>query len=214
MKAKILFLPKGQVWTAILAITGIVALGACVREAEVAKQDKPAVEKQDNPADMPQWTADGQLVLPKNYHRWIYLGSPLTPNALNGGNASFPEYHNVYVAPHAFDAYRRDGRWPEGTIMLKELQLTQKGTADDGSTVKSSGRGYFPAERNGIDISVKDSKRFEATNGWGYFNFGHHAPPYEKTAKAQDVGACAGCHIANATDMVFSEFYRPILEAE
>jgi hypothetical protein len=32
-------------------------------------------------------------MLPKNFHEWIYVGSPLTPNALNGGQANFPEYH-------------------------------------------------------------------------------------------------------------------------
>lgn len=163
----------------------------------------------------PQWTADGQLQLPVGYHDWVFLGAPLTPNALNGGKANFPEYHNVYVQPHALAAYRKTGTWPDGTIMLKELRLSQPGTNPDGSSVEASGRGYFPAARNGIDISVKDTKRFANTNGWGFFNFGHHAPPYEKTAKAAPVESCAGCHIANATkDMVFSKFYEPILKSE
>jgi len=162
----------------------------------------------------PQWTADGQLMLPTDYHRWVFLGSPLTPNALNGGKAGFPEFHNVYVHPAVFDAYRRTGQWPEGTIMLKELQLTLDGRASDGSRVEASGRGYFPGQPNGIDIAVKDSARFKDTNGWGFFNFGHHAPPYAKTAAAAPKEACAGCHEKNATaDMVFSRFYAPILQA-
>lgn len=162
----------------------------------------------------PQWTADGQLVLPSDYHRWVFLGSPLTPHALNNGQAGFPEYHNVYVHPAAFAAYQRSGQWPEGTILLKELQLTLDGRASDGSRVEASGRGYFPGQRNGIDIAVKDTQRFKDTNGWGFFNFGHHAPPYAKTAAAAPKASCAGCHEQNATaDMVFSKFYAPILEA-
>jgi len=162
----------------------------------------------------PQWTTDGQLVLPSDYHRWVFLGSPLTPNALNGGQAGFPEYHNVYVHPAVFDAYLRSGQWPEGTILLKELQLTLDGRASDGSRVEASGRGYFPGQPNGIDIAVKDSTRFKDTNGWGFFNFGHHAPPYAKTAAAAPKESCAGCHEKNATaDMVFSRFYAPILQA-
>ena len=98
--------------------------------------------------------------------------------------------------------------------MLKELQLSQPGTFPDGSSVEVSGRGYFPAARNGIDISVKDSKRFKNTNGWGFFNFGHHGPPYPKAASAAPKEACAGCHIANADNMVFSKFYKPILDAK
>jgi len=161
----------------------------------------------------PTWTADGKLELPEGYHEWVFLGSPLTPNALNDGQAGFPEYHNVYVHPKAFRAYRKTGEWPEGTILLKELQLLRNGTSADGSSVEASGRGYFPGARNGIDISVKDSKRFADTNGWGFFNFGHHAPPYLAAAPEAPVDACAGCHIANADNMVFSKFYKPILDA-
>lgn len=162
----------------------------------------------------PQWTSSGELMLPSGYHEWVYLGSPLTPHALNGGEAPFPEYHNVYVQPEAYRAYRRTGEFPEGTILLKELQLTTPAAHPDGSSNEVSGRGYFPAERNGIDISVKDSRRFAATEGWGFFNFGHHAPPYAETAAALPADACAGCHIANADDMVFKKFYTAILDAE
>src|SRR5262249_55321300 len=44
------------------------------------------------PRQLPEYTASGELVLPKDYHEWVYVGSPLTPNALNGGMAGFPEF--------------------------------------------------------------------------------------------------------------------------
>ena len=162
----------------------------------------------------PEWTRDGKLRLPEGYHEWVFLGSPLTPHALNGGEAPFPEYHNVYVQPQAFRAYKETGEWPEGTIMFKELQLLLNGDSRDGSSVEVSGRGYFPGALNGVDISVKDSQRFRDTEGWGFFTFGHTAPPYPDVAEEQPVDACAGCHIANATNMVFSKFYDPILNAD
>lgn len=191
----------------MLATALLVSIGIVVGVAKVARAES-------NRSWGPEWTANGELVLPRGYHQWIFLGAPLTPHALNGGNAGFPEYHNVYVQPEAFKAYRKTGEWPEGTILFKELQLTRPGTNPDGSSAEVSGRGYFPAARNGVDISVKDSKRFKDTKGWGFFNFGHHAPPYAKTAAAAAKDACAGCHIANADNMVFSKFYKPILEAE
>ena len=157
----------------------------------------------------PKWTDSGELILPEGYRKWVFLGSPLTPNGLNGGAAGFPEYHNVYVHPDVFAIYEATGEFPEGTILLKELQLTIEGQEDDGSRTEVSGRGFFPGEFNGIDISVKDSKRFADTNNWGFFNFGHHAPPYAATAAAAPAEACAQCHIDNADeDMVFSRFYR------
>lgn len=186
---------------------GLVAIGAVAGITEELRADSSSVWG-------PIWNANGELQLPEGYHEWIFLGSPLTPHALNGGSAAFPEYHNVYVQPEAFTAFRKSGTWPEGTIMLKELQLTTPARFPDGSSVEVSGRGFFPGARNGIDISVKDSTRFSDTGGWGFFNFGHHAPPYAETAAVAPAEACASCHQANATDMVFSKFYAPILNAE
>ena len=98
-------------------------------------------------------------------------------------------------------------------MMVKELQLVQEGEFEDGSRLEASGRGYFPAQVNGMDVSVKDSNRFADTNNWGYFNFGHHAPPYLASAPEAPVENCAGCHMAQAhEDMVFVNFYKSILD--
>ena len=161
------------------------------------------------PADryLPEYTASGELVLPKNFERWVYMGSPLTPNALNNGKANFPEYHNVYIQPWAYDEYKKTGVFPEGTIMFKELQLTLKGKYPDGSRDETSGRGYFPGKLNGADVSVKDSKRYSDTQNWGYYNFNHGEPKFA-TAKLRPIGECAQCHIDGAKkDMVWTQFY-------
>jgi Cytochrome P460 len=156
---------------------------------------------------------DGKMKLPTGYREWVFLGAPLTPNALNSGKASFPEFHNVYVEKKNFDAYQKTGKFPEGTVIVKELVLLQKPTFPDGSQQAPSGRGYFEGDFNGMDVSVKDSKRFAKTNGWGYFTFGHHALPYEQTAAESSTAECAGCHIANVaqTDMTYEQFY-PVLQ--
>jgi hypothetical protein len=159
-----------------------------------------------------QFTADGKLKLPVGFRRWVFLGAPLTPNALNDGEASFPEFHHVYVEEKNLDAYLKTGSFPDGTILIKELTRVLKPTYPDGSRTEPSGRGYFNGELNGIDASVKDSKRFAKTNGWGYFTFGHHPMPYAQTAAESPVSECAGCHLANVakTDMTWVQFY-PIL---
>lgn len=190
-------------------------IGACAAVAVLglSQISSTAIAQQANNWQ-PTWTADGQLVLPTGYREWVYLGSPLTPNALNDGAAGFPEYHNVYVQPAAYQIYKETKVFPEGTILLKELQLTLEAEEDDGSRSEVSGRGFFPGAFNGIDIAVKDSSKFSESQNWGYFNFGHHAPPYAETAAAAPVDACAACHIANADeDMVFTRFYQ-ILTAD
>lgn len=156
---------------------------------------------------LPQYTEAGELVLPEGFERWIYLGSPLTPNALNNGAAPFPEFHNVYMEPAAYDEYKRTGVFPEGTIMFKELQLTTEAQLPDGSRSEPSGRGYFPGKLNGADVTVKDSKRFADTGGWGYFNF-NHSEPKARTAAPKPREECAFCHIENAKkDSVWTQFY-------
>ena len=186
----------------------LAAITAGIVIVAVAGYKQQTAQAQQAPDWGPKWAADGQLELPKGYHEWVYIGSPLTPNALNDGKAGFPEYHNVYLQPEAYREYKKTGEFPEGTIMLKELQLTQPAEYEDGSRDEVSGRGFFPGARNGIDIAVKDSKRFGETNNWGYFNFGHHAPPYAASAAAAPAENCAQCHIDNATkDMVFTKFY-------
>jgi hypothetical protein len=147
--------------------------------------------------NLPEYTASGELMLPKNFHEWIYVGSPLTPNALNGGQANFPEYHNVYIEPGSYEIYQKSHAFPEGTIMFKELQLVQPAQNPDGSRTEPSGRGYFPGGFNGADVTVKDSQRFAASGGWGFFNF-HHSEPKAATATVKPKEECAFCHIASA----------------
>lgn len=160
---------------------------------------------------LPEYTKDGDLILPKNFNEWVFVGSPLTPNALNGGKANFPEYHNVYIEPGSYEIYKKTGEFPEGTIFFKELQLTKPAQNPDGSRTEPSGRGFFPGKLNGADVTVKDTKRYADSGGWGYYNF-HHYEPKAATAKVRPKSECAFCHIANAKkDEVWTQFY-PLLD--
>jgi hypothetical protein len=123
-------------------------------------------------------------------------------------HANFPEFHNVYIEPGSYDIYKKTGVFPEGTMLFKELQLTKQAENADGSRSEPSGRGYFPGAFNGADVTVKDTKRFAATDGWGYFNF-HHYEPKAKTASARPRSECAFCHIQSAKrDDVWTQFYQ------
>jgi Cytochrome P460 len=163
----------------------------------------------------PVFGENGDLALPTGYRAWVFIGGPITPNGLNNGSAPFPEFHSVYIERQNLRYYQKNRKFPEGTVMVKELSLVQAGKHPDGSLDSASGRGYFPGALSGLDVMVKDSKRFSKTNDWGFFTFGHHAEPYEATAKESSKQECAGCHIANVakTDMVWVQYY-PILAAK
>jgi hypothetical protein len=37
----------------------------------------------------PVFAKTGELMLPKGYRQWMFVGAPITPNGLNGGKAPF-----------------------------------------------------------------------------------------------------------------------------
>jgi hypothetical protein len=191
-----------------VGLVGLVAAGSfliTVNTKPVAAQTRPSTAVFDSAGKM-------KLSAIAGFRKWVFVGAPLTPNGLNNGKASFPEFHNVYIEERNVDAYMKTGDFPEGTIIVKELQLVLNPTFPDGSRQEPSGRGFFGGAVNGIDAMVKDSKRFAKTNDWGFFTFGHHALPYEQTAAEKSKDECAGCHIANVakTDMTWVQFY-PLL---
>ncbi len=163
----------------LIRITAIFAIAAATLAGVAYFQPSFRVSA----AGGPQYTTDGKLKLPTGYRKWVFIGAPLTPNGLNNGKAGFPEFHNVYVEDQNLTAYQKNGTFPEGTVIVKELLLLRKGNHPDGSADTASGRGFGEGEFNGMDVTVKDSKRYAATGNWGFFNFGHHALPYEPTQR-------------------------------
>src|SRR5260370_7963567 len=117
------------------------------------------------------------MKLPVGYRRWIFIGAPLTLNALNNGKAHFPEYHHVYVEQKNLDAYLKTGVFPEGMVIVKELTRVLNPTFPDGSRGEPSGRGYFNGEYNGLDVTVKNSNRFAPTNDCALSTIRHHPLP-------------------------------------
>ena len=163
-----------------------------------------------------EFTSEGAVKVPTDWREWIFIGTPLTPNELNGGEAAFPEFHNVYIEPSAYEYLQKHGEFAEGTQIAKELVLIRDNNNDPetGATFEVSGQGYFQGEFAGLELSVKDTKRYpDEPGGWVYFSFGHKAEPYEKTAEAFPTEACNTCHETSAeTDFVFTQFY-PVLRA-
>jgi len=202
---------------------GIVLVGLVGASSYLLMARTVAAQPQKQSQSPLVWNADGTVQLPTGFRKWVFVGAPLTPEALNNGKyncdqpggctkSNFPEYHHVYIEQKNVDAYLKRGEFPEGTVIVKELTRVLDPTFPDGSRTEPSGRGYFNGAYNGIDMEVKDSKKYAKTNGWGYYTFGHHPLPYNKTSAERPVSECAGCHIANVakTDMTWIQFY-PLL---
>src|SRR5512147_842451 len=215
-----------------IAIVGLLIAGAYMLQGKPVAAQSQSKQSSTNLAKQSTtnqssvvFNADGSVNVPDPhvYRRWVFVGAPLTPEGLNNGKfncdqpggctkSNFPEYHHVYIEQKNVDAYLKTGDFPEGTVIIKELTRVLDPKFPDGSRKEPSGRGYFNGAYNGIDMSIKDSKRFAKTNNWGFFTFGHHPMPYDKTSAERPASECAGCHIANVakTDMTYIQFY-PLL---
>jgi hypothetical protein len=108
--------------------------------------------------------------------------------------------------PESLAHYEKTGKFRDGTVMVKERISV-------GAKKATTGNGYFMDDFIGLELSIKDSKRFKDEPGnWGYFSFGYKYPLKTEVAK-NAVAACNQCHQTNAkTDWVFSQHY-PALRA-
>ncbi|MHC4877561.1 MAG: cytochrome P460 family protein [Planctomycetota bacterium] len=146
-----------------------------------------------------------ELLRPAGYREWVFIGAPVTPHDMNDGQAAFPEFHNVYIDPASFAAYRRTGRFADGTVILKELVSV-------GGKQMPSGNGYFQGEFVSLEAMVKDSTRFsEEPGGWAFFRFGE-APDYAAVGNRMTTESCNACHATASEDYVFTDTY-PVLRA-
>ena len=169
-----------------------------------------------------QFDSEGNLLRPTGYREWVFIGTPLTPNDMNGGMAPFPEFHAVYIDPDSWVHYKKTGKFQDGTILVKELISV-------GSKQATSGVGYFMGEYIGLEAAVKSKAHFPDEPGnWAYHSFTtpgspmeggemrekvHEGAPLKDKAKAFPTAVCASCHVASAAeDMVFTQFY-PVLRA-
>lgn len=156
-----------------------------------------------------RFDADGAMLKPADgYREWVYLGTPLTPNDMNGGKAAFPEFHIVYMDPESWAYWKKTGEFRDGTVILKEL-------AGVGGKKSFSGNGYFMGEYLGLEAMVKDRGRFKDKPGnWAFFRFTNdNFQGLKEAAKAMPDDACAACHQPNAgQDLVFTQHY-PVLRA-
>jgi hypothetical protein len=197
------------------ALVAVIFLSSCTREGATASGEKATdVERVE---DQAQYTDDGRLIRPDDWREWVFVGMPVTPNALNGGKAVLPEAQAVYIDRTSWSNWKETGTFRDGTMFAVELtMLKNEGAHEDGSTDQIIGRGYFQDGFSGLMFSIKDSVRYADEPGnWAYFtsSLGPSEDDYPETMVALPTEACNACHEANgADDWVFSQFY-PVLTA-
>jgi hypothetical protein len=187
-------------WASMALLFSLLLLGVAVgwnqRTVTAAAHASQSRDKKGDQPDQPIYNADGKLALPENYREWVFLSSGFGMNYSNGGG-SHPMFTNVYVSPAAYQGFKSNGKWPNGSQFIVEIYSPAQGNI--------SKSGYFQDQMKGLDVEVKDSSQ---KNEWSYYNFN----PAQKTAEALGGGACNTCHSEHAAvEHTFVQFYPTLL---
>lgn len=180
----------------ILAV-GLIGLVIAALAIQVSRSQTPA-----GSVAGPQFTADGKLVRPEGYRRWVYVSSGLGMSYTQRANDNMQMFTNVFVNPGSYDYFLAHGTWPDKTIFVLELY----GSTSQGSINK---HGNYQTGFMGLDVEVKDEKRF--ADKWAYYGFNSG----EKSASATAPGKndCWQCHELNAAvEHSFVQFYPELLK--
>jgi Cytochrome P460 len=150
----------------------------------------------------PQYTAAGELLLPKDYREWVFLsaGLGMTYGPAASPDPQDPRFDNVFVNPSSYRAFLATGKWPDKTVFILEVRRSVgKGSINNG--------GHYQGEIASIEAAAKDERRFPQR--WAYFGFGHG----DKAQPASATSSCNNCHSQNAAvENTFVQFYPTLLE--
>jgi hypothetical protein len=155
-------------------------------------------------ADGPEFTADGKLVRPTNYRKWVFLSSGygMSYSQKASDDPDHLMFTNVFVPPADYDHFLQHGSWPEKTTFVLEIYGSQsKGSINQ--------RGHFQTEFMGLDVEVKDASRFPEK--WAYFGFDANEASSAPVAPGKN--DCWNCHDQNAAvEHSFVQFYPGLLK--
>ena len=174
----------------------------------VASQSAPPKETSAGSATdfSPYVSKDGAISRPTDYREnFLHLGTWAV--AKKKGDPVH-EMHNVYARPDDIQAFRRDGKFPDGATLVKEI-------TDVSADKLTTGQSSWSTDDKVWFVMIKDAKgRFPGNDlwgdGWGWALFKADKP-------AQNVATnykvdCLTCHIpAKNDDWIYIRGY-PILE--
>jgi len=149
--------------------------------------------------------AEGNLRVPADYRTaYQFLGTWAVADEKGKGSK---EMHMVYASPGAVSAYLKDGRFADGSVLVKEVFETTAGEMTTGTV-------SHPQELKGWFVMVRDSKNSHPGNKlwgdgwvWSWFDKGN---PLKTTSTDYKVD-CHSCHVpAQATEWVYVNGYLPL----
>ena len=135
------------------------------------------------------------VTLPRGYRDW-----PLVTVAREQGKLD--DIRAVLGNDAALRAIRQGTRpYPDGTVLAR-VAWSYVSSPDDDRVLGDSVSHVAGAPKNGVQIMVKDSRKYPSSGGWGFAQFDDGKPAAESVH-----ATCLGCHsAAKARDFVFSRY--------
>lgn len=179
-----------------LTIAGLLVVGPLSAGAETNKS--------------PQYTGPAATVVDDKGNLHMPLGYQTTYEALgtwavakDDGPGS-KDLHVVYASPGTIEAFRKDGHFPDGTVLVKEVFHANTGQMTTG-TVSSAGAlvGWFVMVKDSVG-RYRDNKLWGDGWGWSWFD----ASNPQKTVSTDYKTDCISCHVpAQETDWIYTFGY-------
>lgn len=161
----------------------------------------PANQANSAAANLPEYTADGQLKFPANYREWVYLSTGIDMNYRPNAGMNHSMFDNVFVNPESYKYFVANGTWPDKTMLVLEVR-----GAETKSAINKAGH-YQTTEVMGREVHVKDESRFPGK--WAFFGF-DDAPTAKMFPTEME---CYSCHAQHtAVDTTFVQFYPTLIE--
>lgn len=136
------------------------------------------------------------VTLPKDYRNWTLISVAQE----NGANNDIRAILGNDIAVRAFQHGKRP--FPDGAVIVRLAWRYQSSPRND--AVFPAPQSFVAGKPTNIQVSVKDSKRYAASGGWGYAQF-------EKGVASPDPAlpqACFTCHarLEKGADLVFTDW--------
>ena len=158
----------------------------------------------------------GNITLPADYRQnWTFLGTFFVENAPAAGmtageEASF-DVHTVYTQPESAAYYRKNGKFPDGAVLIKDVNATKKEALTTGvARYEDAPKVTFAMVKNGKN-RFADNKAWG--EGWGWALFTPDSPTSQTTDwKGEGFNNCHACHLpVKDQDWVYTQGYKVVL---
>ena len=149
--------------------------------------------------------AQGNLHLPVRYRdTYQFLGSWAIAADQGQGSKAL---HVVYASPGTVSAYQKDGHFPDGAVLVKEVFEATTATMTTGTVSHADKlKGWFVMIRDTSDRHPGNKLWGE---GWGWSWFDANSPA--QTTSHDYKTDCLGCHIpARTSEWVYLSGYPPL----